>query len=203
MRDRIKIALLCLCILPALLLCGCSDLDEIHRLNFDRYFSSVVAEYADGTRRELDLGTLSESQGKSANASKFTQLSIEGDGPWLFKMYIERIEFDIYTSESASGGSGAMTLTFKMTGLTDETTFTEDRTYRPEDFVKILNCSPIKNGVVHLSVEIKKVVATATGANITLDISESAENTILDPNKDFRWTVFNFSVYGQSRTYNH
>lgn len=204
MKNRIKIVLLCLCILPALLLSACSSkTDEIHKINTERYFTALGVEYADGTKRDLDLSTLTEDRGQLANSSNYTKFNIEGDGPWLFKMYIETIEFDIYTTENVSGGSGTMTLTFKMTGLTDETTFTEDRTYRPEDFVKIVTCTPIKNGAVHISVEVKKVVATATGANISIDILEDAENTILDPNKNFKWTIFNFSVYGQSRTYNH
>lgn len=192
-----------LCILPAFALCACKgDRSSLGSIDISRYFDAVKVTYSDNISRQIELSSLTKTKAEAGELNKYVKYEIQGNTTWIYKMYIDCIYFDIYTTDTSSGGNGMMTIRFIMTGLADESTLLEGKKYDPVDFEYVFNFTPEKNGVTTCKVEINKVVATATGANISIDINESVENTVLDSSKDFRWTIFNFQVYGESRTYN-
>lgn len=207
MKKKLFKLLTFLLIIPALLLCACSgNRSKFSAINISRYFESVVrVTYGDdnGRSRQIDIGEIASSKLNKSNLSNYYSFEIEGNAVWLYKMYIDCIYFSVYTTDTANTGNGLMTLTITITNLVDEEILKNDGDLtKIEPTVIQVNISPKKDNFELCRVDINKTVATSTGVKITIDIRQSADNTILDKSKNFTWFIYDFNVYGESRAYN-
>ena len=194
----IKILALVLC-LPTTLLCGCSKKSKIKEVDASVYLDSkVTAVTFDNTKKELELKDIISPTLDPLNVDSFVEITVKGNNSWIYKMFIDKITFKVYTNESTEV---EMLIKVKISNLADESNIEkpEDVEFLPVSFV------PEKEKSILCTVDIDKVVAVAAkDCIITFDIYNSTTGTVADNNgqpTSFRWTIYDLSIYGEHRTY--
>ena len=198
-RNIFKILIALICV-PILALCGCSNkLSKLPKLDATIYFEQTVkaSTYGSTKTKDIDLSELLSTKADTLNIDSFTELKLTANSTWIYKMYINRIYFYVYTNEAASV---EMIVNVSITNLADE----NDIQHPNNDFSVPCSFVPTKAGSHLCYVDVNKTVATATGCTITFDILNSTSGTIADNEGNlttFRWMIHGLEFYGEHRAY--
>ena len=188
-----KLLTLIVCI-PAILVCGCSK----KRSNFDKFDASAYLEskvtyitYDNSNNQTMEINEFFNEEVDPVDVKNYSTIKITAKSAWVYKMYIDKIYFNFYSNKSLS--------TELIVNLTITNLAPENDLSKPES--KSFTCSfiPKENESILCEFEIEKIVANATGCLITIDINESIDSEFIE--SDFRWTIYNFEIYGEHKTY--
>lgn len=177
---------------------ACSN-DSLKPIKMSVYFNNNVTAttYKNdvSSNKTLNIGTLTSSKADRSKMDKYLDFTFSANGSWIYKMYIDRIEFYVLSNETTSS---QMTITLNITNTAKETNLTETSTH-----TDIKSHNPQKNIAQKYTFKINKVIATATGSTFTLDIGESSEliSTKNNPDNNFCWIIYDFKIIGESREY--
>lgn len=181
----------------AVLFSGCSK--GLPSIDMPTYFkntaTSNVYKSTSYSNKTLDLSQFISDKPDTTKLDKYLDFTFTANAEWIYKMYIEKIEFYVYTSETPST---EMTFTIKITNLAKE-----DNLASKSDLKEIQSIYPTANQGYKLILPVDRVVATATGMTMSIDISESSE-LLLNKNNtknEFKWMIYGLKVFGESREY--
>lgn len=192
MKKSILSFLILMLFVPVMFFTGCSNKTKLPEIKASRYFSSSVSTslFDQTQKRQIQLSSITSKKPNKDHMDKYVQYELTGDGVWIYKMYIECIYFYVYTSDT----NEAMTITLTFTNLASESDLTKQETV-----TKTCAVQPGKNKATLCKINIGKVVATATNTKLTIDIAQTASYDFFENN--FKWMIYDFSVYGESRSY--
>ena len=177
---------------------ACSN-NSLPTLNMAVYFKSNVSASVYKTNvptsKTIDISELTHSSFNATKMDRYLDFKIEANPNWIYKMYIEKIEF--YAIPNISSDS-QMTLTLSMTNLANENNLSV-----AETFTDSLSNKTEKNSAQKFVFYINKTVAKATGSTITIDITEESSDllSLKEDSTEFKWQIYGFRVYGESREY--
>lgn len=204
MKKAVKKILTLLLCIPALLFCACNNSPSgLPSVDVSGYYESTASTTL-LTETQAGSILLSDITAKKPNLNtlgSYVQIELKGKRNWLYKMYIDYVSFYIYTNEARSS---EMIVNLSLSNMADE----NDRNH-PSTFSSSARFVPQKNGSTLCTIEVKKVVSTATDANsdaLKIDILNSVNGTVADSMGNpttFRWTVYGLKIYGESRTYSN
>ena len=184
-------------ILPCLVLCACSS-TKIPSINLDAYYNSpieaTVWTSSVSTKKSLTLNDISSKKPVTTKLDAYLQFNFTGVADYLYRMYIEKIEFYVYSNMDAN----EMTLNLSISNLAKTDDISNKSTFKNAYAIV-----PKAEESVLVTFEINRIVAVATGSDIQIDILESKNNTITDDAGNptgFKWIIHNFKVYGEHRT---
>jgi hypothetical protein len=202
MKKILKHIMALLTIVPIILLCSCGSRSSLPKLNLEQYYESNVTVYTynSTTAKKISLSKLTSSSPSSQNCDNFTQLTLTGDGSWLYKMYIDTIYFYVYTTEATTE---ELVINFKLTNVVEESEF-KSGSVNPTEFTCERSLKPTKNGSVLCTIPVHMTIADATSTSITIDILNSVNGTVADENgneSSFKWQIYGLEIYGESRSY--
>ena len=184
-----------LLIIPCLFLCACSNSKN---LNLSAYFESpikaTVLKNNKNTEKELTISDITSKKPVTTKLDTYLQFNLTGINEFVYRLYIEKIEFYVYSNKDAA----EMTLNLAMSNLAEKSnlsitsTLTESVAIIPEADESIL-----------VTFKINRVVATATGSTLAIDILESKNSTITDSvgnETGFKWIIHGFKIFGEHYT---
>lgn len=196
-----KISTLLIAILlpfSALLLSGCSQ-NGLKPIDMSTYYKSTIETtiYKNNisTSKSLTLDKVTADSPNMILMDKYLDIKVTANSSWIYKMYIEKIEFYVLTNESTES---QMAVSLNVTNLAKESVTTNVTT-----FSELKSHIPSANTAQKYTFEINQVVSKATGSTITIDISESSEILVNKNNKDsdFKWIIYGLKIYGEHREY--
>lgn len=186
-------------IFPIIFLCSCSKVSKLPSINVDTYFEDTVETSVLGNNvssKEITLASLTAKKPNPDFYDRYVQFTLTGNGAWLYKMYIDKITFYVYTNKTVDT---EMIINFSITNVADEGDLEN-----PEEISGECSFNPKKNGKAYCEISVNKVIATATGCEIKFDITNSTSGTITDNEgnvTDFKWQIYGLKIYGESRSY--
>ncbi len=187
-----------LIVCSAPLFTGCKG-GGLPKINTQVYFkptiSSNILSSGISAARSLPLETITAQNADISKLDKYHDFKIESNTSYIYKMYIEKIEFYVFTNKSTSD---EMIFTLKATNLAKENSLNNAAT-----FTETKGIYAEANKAIKVTFKIEQTVALASGTTITIDISES-NDLLLDKNSQndqFKWLLYGFSVFGESREY--
>ena len=195
---NIMIALMCL---PIIALCSCSKETELPKIDASVYFESkvVVSTYNNTKTKNIDFADLILTEADPLNIDNYTEIKVTANSAWIYKMYIDKICFYVYTNQSADV---EMIVNVKMTNLVNESEIgSKDAITTIEETCSFI---PQENGSILCTVDVQKTVATATGCELSFDILNSTTGTVADEEgkaTDFRWMIYGLEFYAEHRAY--
>lgn len=184
--------------ISALLFSGCSQ-SGLSPIDMSTYYKSTIEtsiyKNSSSSSKSLTLDKITADSPNTSFMDKYIDFKVTANPSWVYKMYIEKIEFYVLTNESTES---QMAVSLSVTNLAKETDTTAADT-----FTELKSHVPVANSAQKYTFEINQVVAKATGSTITIDISESSEILINknDSNSDFKWMIYGLKVYGEHREY--
>lgn len=195
----IKLLALVICV-PLIMLCGCSKKSKINEVDASVYLepTATALTYNNTKSKDLELKDLIATEVNPLNVDSFVEIKVKGNNTWIYKMFIDKITFKVYTNNTTDV---EMTIKVTITNLAEESDIQnpKDVEFPPVSFI------PEKEGSMLCTVDIDKVVAVAAkDCIITFDIYNSTTGTVADNNgapTDFRWTIYDLSIYGEHRSY--
>jgi len=178
-------------------LAGCSK--GIPAIDMPTYFntavSSTIYKNNSTSNKSLTLESFTTSSANTTKLDKYLDFTFTAKSSWIYKMYIEKIEFFVYTNTTPDT---EMTFTIKISNLASE-----DKISSISQLEETQSIYPTAYEPYKLTLFVNKVVATATGMTMSIDISESSE-LLLDknnPDNNFKWQIYGLKIYGESREY--
>lgn len=198
-RKILNLLVVAICV-PILMFCACSNKrSSLPKVDASVYFQeSVQASIYNNTKtKDIKLSDLTKSSVDELNLDSYVEIKLTANNTWIYKMYIDRIYFKVYTTE-ATGTE--MIVNVSITNLADE----DDMSHPSDDFSIPCSFIPKKNGSTICYVDVEKTVATATGCTITFDIYNSTSGTVADNNGNltsFRWLIYDLEFYAEHRAY--
>ena len=180
----------------ALTAAGCSK--GIPAINMPTYFktsvTSTVYKNSSTSSKTLTLDQFC-SGADTSKLDKYLDFKFAANSSWIYKMYIEKLEFYVLTNTTPDT---EMTFTIKLSNLAKE-----DNISSVSEITETQSIYPTANEPYKLTLFVNRVVATATGMTMSIDISESSE-LLLDknnPDNDFKWLIYGLKIYGEHREY--
>ena len=186
MKKILSIMLTVFISISSLLLSGCSQ-NGLSSIDMSTYYKSTIETtvYRNNisSSKSLTLENITSDSANTAVLDKYLDFKITANPSWVYKMYIEKIEFYVLTNESSDS---QMAISLNVTNLAKESDTTSTDTF-----------SELKSHVPHAwqaqkySFSINQVISKATGSTISIDISESSEVLVNKNNKDsdFKWMI--------------
>ena len=175
---------------------GCSN--EIPSIDMPTYFKTSVSStiYKNNTTSNRTLA-LSQfySGADTSKFDKYLDFTFTANASWVYKLYIEKLEFYVITNTTPDT---EMTFTIKISNLAKE-----DNISSPSEIVETQSIYPTANEPYKLTLFVNRVVATAIGMTMSIDISESSE-LLLDknnPENNFKWMIYGLNIFGEHREY--
>ncbi len=189
-------SLMLILILP--LFAGCSN-GSLPKINMSVYYQSTctanIAYSSTAAAKSISLDTLTNQKSDTSKMAKYLDFTINGNISYLYKMYIQKIEFYVLTNQDAEQMTFNLSVTnlAKESSISDYDTFTEMKSYNIKGY-QVQKCS----------FEINQVVVSSAETSIKIDLSESSE--LLTSKTDgqentFVWMLYGLQVYGESREY--
>ena len=197
--KKLKNILIVLLIIPVMLLCGCDNIKTVCKAipSVGYYFEDTVdCEIFNLPERETNLSNLTSSKLNKAMLDSYAQLTLTAKSAEIYHLYIEYIYFKVYMNNSSEFD---FQINFNMTNVINESDVgiagVEDNEYS-----NTYTTRTIKNSIAHFKIYVNRVVASATGSKITIDILNS-EIYATDEKTSFKWCIYDFKIYGESRAY--
>lgn len=200
MKRKILNLLIAVICVPIIMFCGCSNKrSSLPKIDASVYFQSdvEVTVHNNTKTKNIELSELTSTKVDELNLDSFVELKLTANNSWIYKMYIDKIYFKVYTNQASNV---EMIVNVSITNLADE----NDISHPSNDFSIPCSFVPKKDGSTLCCVEVGKTVATATGCNITFDIYNSTSGTVADNEGNttsFRWLIYDLEIYGEHRTY--
>lgn len=198
MKKFIAIIFISIFIFSLPLLTSCAN-NTLPSINMSTYFkkeitASIITSNVT-TSRTLDLSILTNSDSNHSRMDKYLDFKITANPSWIYKMYVEKIEFYVLTNQDTND---QFTITLNMSNLAKENNISNIESYNDTLSRDLKAYKAQKYTFV-----INQVVASSTGSVINIDISESNHLLISqnNQNNDFKWMVYDFKIYGESREY--
>lgn len=165
------------------------------------YKSNVSAEVLRNktyNSKTLNLSLLTSPSANINMMDKYTMFELNAISTNMHKMYIDKIEFSIISNEKPFT---SLTLNMKITNLAPE-----DNLAAYDDFETLIEHTEDAWVSKKYIIPINQVVATATTSKITIstdstELFTTMESENYNGNKDFRYLIFDFKIYGESREY--
>ena len=197
-QKLLKLLTAILCV-PAILFCGCSQIkSDLKTINLSTYYSDkvVCSTYGKSKTSTLSLTDFTSKEPRTNLIGQYTEFEVQANGAWMYKMYIDYIYFYVYTNIATDY---QMTVNVSLTNLADESNLQNPT----DDFSKDCSLIPKENGKFLCEVEVKKVVPTATGTTLTIDILNTIEvfTDIEGKDSGFKWMIYGLEFYAESRAY--
>ena len=184
------LALFC-CLLSMFIVCGCSRDVSTQALTMTRYFkSNVVSAYGINKTKEYSLVNFTGENANLGTMAAHKSLTFSGINDWLYRKYIERVYFYVYTTHTTNIEQLKVTFTSLDGGETDNTI----NGYKVSETVAV-NVEANKGTLVRVDI----------GHTVTLDDAQlifklDDEKFSYDTNyANFKWTIYGLQVYGETK----
>lgn len=202
MKNKLKSFLLLVLCIPVIFLVSCGK-SKTPELKLDYYFNSSIATsfFNQTSTRNLTIKDLTASKPNKDLLDSYAEiiLSSHSDQSRVYHLYIDYIEFYIYTNEDSEFD---FDINVTIENVIDESQIGKE----PEEktFTGTYSTKPKKNKSAKYTVPVNKVVATATdGTSIKFDIlNTEIYNTPNDTEVTFRWTLYGLEIHAEARAYN-
>lgn len=197
MKSKILNLIIAIFCIPVLFLCGCSNKrSELPKVEASVYIEDVAkyTTFDNSKEQSLKIDEFISPDLNPQNIKNFEKITITAKSSWIYKMYIDKIYFNFYSNKTTDT---EMIVKLTITNLAKESEIgTKESVHSKE-----LTCPfiPKENGFIECMFDIQETVAVATGCTMTIDINESINNELIED--DFRWTIYNFEIYGEHRAY--
>ena len=199
MKNRLLKILMAIICIPVLLVSACSSKDsKLDTINLSTYYQEKVSStiYGQTKKVESSLSSLTAKEPAMKEIGQYTSFTLTANPAWIYKMYIDYIYFYVYTNIDVAT---QMTINVSITNLASE----NDLTNPSDDFTADCSLIPEKNGTFLCKVKVQKVVATATGSEVTFDILNTPE-VFYDEyaqENNFKWIIYGLEFHAESRAY--
>lgn len=185
--------------MPVLFLCGCSSKkSKLDTIRLSTYFEDTVtcSAYNKTATTTISIEDLTSEDPKLNLMGQYIEFEVKAKGSWIYKMYIDYIYFKVYTNIDVATG---MTVNLSMTNLADE----DDLQNPTNDFKQDCSFTPAEDGSFNCWYKVQKVVPTASGTTLTIDILNTTEvfSDEFGTANGFKWIIYDLKFYAESRTY--
>lgn len=200
MMQKFKNYFIILLCVPILFLCSCSNFKpkckEIPSVGY--YFEDEVScdYFQDLETNTISINNLTDSKLNKSTLNPYAKFTLKAKSAEIYHLYIEYIYFKVYTSESSEY---EMNVNVDITNVIDENEVGKENPTETE-YSNTYSCITKKNNVAIFKIYVNKVVRTATGLELTIDILNN-ETYLSNPETNLKWTIFDFKIYGESRAY--
>ena len=184
-KKLLSLIALILC-LPAMFLVGCKEQTD-KSINMNRYFQSKVKYelYNQGTSKiETELQEFTHSL--NDNQRQYSEIIFNYEGSWIYKMYIEKVSFDIYASADQD-----VQFILRMDNLSNK-----DTDSKSEPKFKVL-AETKANQAITVTFIVNDYINKETSS--TMKILTDGAQYFQGDNKDFVFDISNLRVYGEHR----
>jgi len=200
MMQLIKKCFVIMLCLPIIMLCACSKskptCKEVSALDY--YFENDIKcnLFNNLPDKNITLADITSSKLDKTKLDSYAKLTFTAKSVEIYHMYIEYIYFKLYTNQSSEF---EMNVNIEITNAVNES---DVHTAEPKDnkYINTYSCIAKENNIATFKVEVKRTIATVTGAQITFDILDS-EIYATNPETHFKWCIYDFKIYGESRAY--
>lgn len=198
--QKLKKCFILLLIVPTIFLCSCSKFKptckEVSSVSY--YFEDIIAceFFKDLPNKNITLSNITQSKLNKSMLDSYAQFTLKAKSAEIYHLYIEYIYFKIYTTESSDY---EMNVNINLDNVVSED---EVGLENPSEttYSNIYSTITKKGNTAVFKVYVNKVVRSATGLTLTIDILNN-ETYNTDPNTKLKWTIFDFKIYGESRAY--
>lgn len=199
--NKMKKILTMLLIIPVMLLCSCNkfkpECSEIPSLSY-YYKDSVDCEIFNLPQKTLTIADLQNEKVQKHLLDSYAQITLTANSAEAYHLYIEYIYFKVYTNLDSEY---AMNVDINITNvISEENIGKSDLSDEDKNYKNTYACQARKESTAVFKVYVGRTIATATGSKITIDIL-SSEIYATDEKTNFRWLIYDFKIYGESRAY--
>ena len=198
MKKSLKKLLITLLIFPVIILCSCGkDIFTCKTVSAQFYFKEEITcdIYRETSQQKLNISSIIGDKVDLNTLSAYAKLTFSGNSAELFHLYIEYISFKVYTNESSDY---SLDININLTNVIKEEDVGKDGV-EDNTFSNTYSCQAKANGSVQVNAKIDRVVATATGSTLTIDALTS--DMFVSSDSTFKWTIYDFKIYAESRAY--
>lgn len=216
MKNTLKRLLSLILCLPVLLLVGCgskkpsckviNDLSYYYQSTVSADIFNVVKTENDESStpgntepttltKKIELSTMTSSKLKKERADAFAALTIKAKSAEVFHLYIEYIYFKVYTNQTSEF---PLDINITVSNVIYESEV-GNADVEENTFSNTYQISPKKGKSYIVKAKVGRVVATATGSQIVIDVLTS--DMFAQENSSFKWMIYDFKIYGESRAY--
>ena len=198
MKNKLKNLFILVICLPVMLLCSCGgEKPKCKQVNSTYYYNNEIAcdIFNDSAQRKITIDSISGSKVNIDTIGAYAKMTFTGKSAELFHFYIEYIYFKVYTNEASEY---ELNLNINITNAIKEEDIKKDNV-DDKTYSNTFSCQTKQNGVVQVKAKIDRVIATATGTTLTIDALTS--DMFIDTETTFKWTIFDFKIYGEARAY--
>ena len=199
MKNSLKKIFVLLICIPVLFLCSCGGVKPTCKAlpSLSYYFGNTVScdIFNQSDKKSINTNSLENSKLNKDMLDKYAQLTLTGKSAEMYHLYIEYIYFKIYTNEESEF---QLDVNINMTNVINESDIGNSEVENTT-FSNTYACVAKKKGTVQVKIEVKRTVATATGSTLTIDVLTS--DMFADTESNFKWCIYDFKIYGESRSY--
>ena len=197
--KKLKNILIMFLFIPAMLLCSCSDVKSVCSAvpSVEYYFNETVdCEIFNLPEREMNLTNLTNPKLNKAMLDTYAQFTLTAKPAEIYHLYIEYIYFKVYMNENSEFD---FQININMTNVIKESDVGV-KDVEDTEYSNTYSTRTIKNSTAHFKIYVNRIVATATGSKITIDILNS-EIYATNEETSFKWCIYDFQIFGESRAY--
>lgn len=156
MKKSISFVLSLLLVCFSFCFVGCNDDDTINYLNIPVYYEeNVICYNVDNTSTTIPIGQLIGNETPTLN--RYNQIILDGKSKWTYDLYIEYLEFDLYSTESLN-----YDFTLSISNLEQSETAKYSETYFWH-FSESFYMKPEANTLTHKKIDINETCNSEEG----------------------------------------
>ena len=201
MRNALKKIFTILICLPVIFLCSCGGVkptcDALPSVSY-YYGNSISCNiFNQDETKTINTTSITNKKLNKDMLDAYAQFTLNGKSAEMYHLYIEYIYFKIYTNEDSEF---QLDINVNLTNVIKESDIGNSE-LKDEDkvFTNTYAAPAKKKGTVQVKIEVKRTVATATGSKLTIDVLTS--DMFAEENSTFKWCIYDFKIYGESRSY--
>lgn len=189
MKKIILALLICVLCAPALLIAGCKNKPN-NQLNLSVYFENKV-KYNVYSKSAVEVKLNDFSHNKHNDQVQYTTITFTGKPSWLYKMTLEKISFDIFSSANVED--------FQFKVIVSNLADGDSDLVSSNTVTKEISVNLSKNQATHVKVNINDIFSSVS-ATTTIKITFDSAYYVGDYKPlDLKIDVMNFKVFGEHK----
>lgn len=190
MKKLLLSLIICLLFIPATMFVGCKNTQN-NGISLPVYFEDKVTYQVYNKSSKVESKLNEFSHNKTDNQVQYTNITFTGIPAWLYKMTLEKITFDLFSTADIEDFEFTITVT-NLEGA--ETSLTTSNT-----LTKTIAIALEKNESKKITLNVNDVVKSSTASTTIKLTFDSSYYKGDNANLNFKLDVKNFKVFGEHK----
>ena len=179
--------------------CGCDKFDpkckELKSLSY-YYGDTISCDLFNLPSKNITMQNFTKSKLDKGMLDAYAKFTLTAKSAEVYHLYIEYIYFKLYTNKTSEF---EMNVNIEITNVVEESNI-NSTTNKDTTYTNTYSCIAKENNNAIFKIYVNRTVANANGSIINIDILNSEIYTT-NPETTFKWCIYDFKIYGESRAY--